>query len=500
MVRSEPSLVPEWYRGASGSNLNHLRGFSHSERTSSSLNRSANNNVSIGREDLSLRAYGNFGRNYRDRNRDQEKDLELYDRNRPLLEDNGFLNNSDSLSTNKLEKESSRHSHSMVSGSGKSWLKSSFKRDFPSLGAEEKLVRFDVTRVASPCLSTAILKLPVAAATINGGDGWKSNLAEVLPIAGGNGPVASSSLPTCPELTMVSSPSSSLNMAETVAMAPARVHTSSQLPSDSQKIEELHRLQILKLRPVMPSIPKNVGLSSAEKSKAKMLRTTEVSASKAGQQSSSQLIVHAVRPAIRSDVYKIFQPGNFQVLNREKNSLSPDKDNTKPRNVSRVPTTPTIIPPASTQPLKGIMNPKGKVEGTGGALSPKKLPFQVQNRNDFFNSLRKKTSSGQHSNSTNLSNDGGSSFTTEAIASKLDFPAEKKNVLHSSMESENFSAGDSDDGFEEPEKSALDEEEEAFLRSLGWEENAGVQALTHEEIESFLSEYKMRRPASKLNV
>lgn len=57
--------------------------------------------------------------------------------------------------------------------------------------------------------------------------------------------------------------------------------------------------------------------------------------------------------------------------------------------------------------------------------------------------------------------------------------------LHCSAENGNCSAGGC---ALEQEKLAPDEEEAAFLRSLGWEENTGEEALTREEIESFLSE------------
>lgn len=554
MGRSEPSLVPEWYKGPSSGNCNPLSGSIHSdeinsgfssrnrlsfsffehdaprsmsfrERTSHSFHRISSGNGSMGRKDLHLRAYSSFGRSHRDRNRDREKDPERCDRNLQLLEENSLFNNPDSLATNNLEKESLRHPHSMVSTGGDAWLKrpghdscknvpsrgsiitgiskSSFERDYPSLAADEKHAGSDVARFVSPGLGTAIHNLPATAPTVVGGDGWTSALAEVPPIVGGKFPGVSSALPTSPALTIVSSPCSpGLNMAETLAQSPAQVRTSSQLPCDSQKIEELHRLQILKLRPVVPSMSKNLAPTSAEKSKTKAARTAEISAFKAGQQSSSQLIIHAVRPAVRSDVYKIFQPGNFQVLNREKNSLSPGKGSPKPRNVSRVRTASSGIPPATIQPHKGSMNPKLKADSKGGALSPKKLSSQLQNRNDFFNSLRKKTSSsGQHPNDSNVSNNDASSFILEKAGAQFDDDslAKKKIVFHCSVENENCSAGECD-AFEEPEKLAPDEEEAAFLRSLGWEENAGVEALTHEEIESFLSVYKVWRPASKLNI
>lgn len=44
-----------------------------------------------------------------------------------------------------------------------------------------------------------------------------------------------------------------------------------------------------------------------------------------------------------------------------------------------------------------------------------------------------------------------------------------------------------------------DEEEAAFLRSLGWEENAGEdEGLTEEEINAFYHEYMKLRPSLKL--
>lgn len=204
---------------------------SFGESTSHSFHRSSTSNGSMGREGLPLRAYNSFGRSHRDRNRGREKDLERCHRNRPLLEENGLFNNPDSFVTNKLEKESLWHPHSKASGGGDALFrrlghdssknvpsrgsiiggisKSSFERDFPSLAADEKHVGSDI----------AIHNLPVSASTIIGVDGWTSDLVEVPPIVGGKFPGVSS----------VSNPSSGLNMAETVAQAPAQIRASSQV-------------------------------------------------------------------------------------------------------------------------------------------------------------------------------------------------------------------------------------------------------------------------------
>ncbi|KAH0452709.1 hypothetical protein IEQ34_020008 [Dendrobium chrysotoxum] len=454
MERSEPTFVPEWYKvsnsSAAGSgNSNHQSGFSlqsdehnngfssrsrltvsnfdydaprsssFSGRTSSSFRRSSTSNGYIGHEkDISSRAYNSFGRSHRDRDRDRdrEKDLEIHERDKSLLLDNGFGDYPDLLMYSKSEKDSIRRSQSMLSGrKADSWLKraghdssngvqsmgdrgriigitkSSFEREFPSLGAEEKHAGSDVIRVSSPGLTTAIDSLPVTSSTIIGADGWTSVLAEV-PIGGSNLQTSSVLPPTA------SSTSTSLNMAETIAQAPARARMTPQLPSDSQKIEELHRLQILKLRPVTPSMSKNLGVNLAEKSKAKGAKMVEYSTVKVGQQLPSQLVNHSFRSNIKPDVTKTSQLGNFHILNREKNGVSPiDKDNLHPRNGTRVAASPSGIPLAAISYLNGKVYPKlnGKASAlTSSSFGEKKLPSsQAQNRNDFFNSLRKKSSS-----------------------------------------------------------------------------------------------------------
>lgn len=227
---------------------------SFSERTSSSFRRSASSNGYIVREkDISSRGYNSSGRNHRDRDRDREKDFEIHHRDRPPLPDDEFGDYPDVLIPSKSEKDSLRRSQSMLSGKrADSWLKraahdsnngfqsmggsgrisgitkSSFEKEFPSLGAEERHVGSDVIRVSSPGSSTALHNLPVTASTIIGADGWTSVLAEV-PI-GGNGSIVSSALQTSSvSASTASSASSGLNMAETVAQVPARARTTPQV-------------------------------------------------------------------------------------------------------------------------------------------------------------------------------------------------------------------------------------------------------------------------------
>ncbi|PKU69467.1 hypothetical protein MA16_Dca015339 [Dendrobium catenatum] len=559
MERSEPTFVPEWYKvsnssAAGNGNSNHQSGFSlqsdehnngfssrsrltvsnldydaprslsFSGRTSSSSRRNSTSNGYIGHEkDISSRAYNSFGRSHRDRDRDRdrEKDLEIHERDKSLLLDNGFGDYPDLLMYSKSEKDSIRRSQSMLSGrKADSWLKraghdssngvqsmgdrgriigitkSSFEREFPSLGAEEKHAGSDVIRVSSPGLSTAIDNLPVTSSTIIGADGWTSVLAEV-PIVGSNLQTSSVLPPTA------STTSTSLNMAETIAQTPARARMTPQvmniwfqLPSDSQKIEELHRLQILKLRPVTPSMSKNSGVNLAEKSKTKGAKMVEYSTAKVGQQLPSQLVNHSFRSNIKPDVTKTSQLGNFHILNREKNGVSPiDKDNLHPRNGTRVAASPSGIPLAAIPYLNGKVYPKlnGKASAlTSSSFGEKKLPSQAQNRNDFFNSLRKKSSSASCQENINRDPmykeklDEEPSVAVDAVSDKGKDASSLMPTLQCSEANGNCSGNLK--VIEEPERLVPDEEEVAFLRSLGWEENAREDALTPEEIESFLTE------------
>lgn len=561
MERSEPTFVPEWYKVTSStatgsSNSNHHSGSLHSaadehtggfssrnrlpvsiydhdaprplpfsDRTSPSFPRSASSNGSMGWEkEFPSRGFNSFGRSHRDKEKDREKDLDFRERDRLVLLDSGFSNYPDSLINNTHEKDFLRRSQSLVSGRRvEPWLKrsghdssnavpsagsmvpgitkSSFERDFPSLGAEEKHLGSDLTRVASLNISTAIDILPLSASAIIGSDGWTSALAEVPPIAGVNGQGISSSLQTS-HAPINSSTTTGLNMAETLAQAPGRVVTVPKLSSDSQKIEELHRQQILKLRPVTSSMLKNTGPNTADKSKSKGPKIVDFSSIK--QQSSSHLVGHT---SVRSEAPKTSLPGQFQVLNRERNGFSPTaKDCPSSTNISRVPTSSGSLNPSS----KDLVNPNLKVDPKGGALTlrasgEKKIPSQTQRRNDFFNSLRKKTSTGQSATAADdLSCDISSSSSQKAgelIAADSTSAKPPSSSLNSSSAENGKCLSGGCCAPEEPEKLVPDEEEAAFLRSLGWEENAGEEALTREEIESFLFELKRRgSSASKLNL
>lgn len=195
------------------------------------------------------RSHGSFGRSNRDR--DWEKDMYVSrDKEKSILGDQRSREYSNPV-LNLLPKELSR-SHSMVTGKqGQTWPrkvpadssnarksnpnntngmlvhKGAFEKDFPSLGAEERLSAPEIRRLSSPALSTAIQSLPVSPSAVLGGDGWTSALAEVPVIVGSNDTVGSVQQATSPtSASLASCMVTGLNMAETVVQGSSLARTS----------------------------------------------------------------------------------------------------------------------------------------------------------------------------------------------------------------------------------------------------------------------------------
>ncbi|XP_073010598.1 uncharacterized protein [Typha latifolia] len=555
MEKSEPAFKPEWLKSSNGvsgnatsnhhastssysneygigvSSRNRLSVVSDRERGSlSSSRRSLSTNGSRSHDKDILgksRAYSSFGRSNRDRER--EKDSDFRDRdNRMVLADNGFNDHLDPLTLSRSEKELLRRSRSMVSGRPvDTWVKgvgtnssssvlsrgnitgSSFEKDFPSLGVEEKNGRPEIKRVSSPGISTPIQSIPIGAGAIPGVDIWNSVLAEVPLAVGANGSGVTSVSHAAPaiQVPIASSTVTGLNMAETVAQAPSRVRTAPQLPIDTQRIEELTLRQCKQLIPMTPSMTKNSVSSLSEKLKAKGARGGEsATAFKIGQKLSSQPVNSAFHAPVRSDITKLSQVGSFQVLNREKNSVSPTaKDGP---NVSNV-VTPVGLAPASILSLKSPTNQKFKGDSKSatassslGSFGEKRLQSQAKDRHEFFNYIRNKTSnssSGATPESGSVS-PSSSSVNSGKLSSAGDHGKNGSSDLKSS-ENGNCSCEDPDaceesqrfltdneetNSFFEP----VDPEEKAFLHSLGWDENEEVAALTKEEIDAFIMKHK----------
>ncbi|XP_074560958.1 uncharacterized protein LOC141817196 isoform X1 [Curcuma longa] len=522
MDRGEPALVPQWYKLANGSNSSNTLRISTSKRSDENgvecgsrsrllshhdknFRRSLSSNGSIAPDrgsSAKLQDYSSFRRS---RDKNQERDFDTCDRqSRPLLVENGFGYHDPFLRV-RAEKDALRRSQSTIAGrqfdfcpkrpvnSGNnigsvgSVIRSidrKFEKDFPSLQAEGRQNFSDAIEVLSPCPKTAVQSLPVATAIING----TSALAEIPVQVETDGSLFSSATRN--------------TMAEALAQRPSLVDNALQSSVDTQRIEELILKKCKQLIPVTPVLPKVLTCSLAEKAKIKSAKGGGVdfsSFAKGGQQ-----INLAGRTPIRSDIAKAYQAGNFQVLNREKNIISPTAEDSS--SVGKAIAYVGLVPSTASLPSKGQSDQKNKGEGKNGVLKrvvsvgERKLLYHAQNRNDFFNLLRKKSLNPSGSirepgclgPPEDLQN--ASSVSVQNCQPGLDFSAENKNLSTDEPDrpyADNKEANSYLDSVPDPE-------EEAFLRSLGWDKNAGEEALTQEEIDAFLKKYETqaqtRRP------
>ncbi|KAG8364103.1 hypothetical protein BUALT_Bualt19G0091900 [Buddleja alternifolia] len=557
MERSEPTLVPEWLKNAGslngGSSISHSddhaagkfvrnksfvnsngsdvgRSFRSDRATSSYFRRSSSSNGSS-----NLNPYSNFGRNRHDR--DWEKDTyDSRDRNKVVFGDRRQRNTSDPLDdtfSNKFDRDGLRRSQSMISGKrGDTWPKkvltdsssggrnttnklltkggpvggvnkTSFERDFPSLGIEERAVTPEVRRVPSLGFSSAIQSLRIGTSGTIGGEKWTSALAEVPVLVGNNGSGISSSQhasPLSPSLALGTN--TSLNMAEAVLQGPSRAQTTTQISVGTQKLEELAIKQSRQLIPLTPSMPKTLVLSSSDKQKPK-----------AGPQqhplSSSLAVNHSARGgSVKGEVSKTSSNvGKLQVLKpvREQNAVTPlVKDNSS----STLATTPSV---SATRGLPNNPVPDRKPVLT---VLEKRPTSQARSRNEFFNSVRKKSV-------PNFASVSDSASSSDKFAEIDDVPAANTSQADEAslrvspsgaflpeVRGDFTCKGDASqeyvsNGKKHPSSDPIvpDEEEAAFLRSLGWEEDSDEGELTEEEISAFLrdvTKYIKSKPSLKL--
>nr|GMD79304.1 mediator of RNA polymerase II transcription subunit 1-like [Ipomoea batatas] len=506
------------------------------ERSSSSNSRRSLSSNS------SKHPYSSFTRSHRDRNHDKEKE-------RSFVGDLWNPSSSDpfgSIITGRVEKISLRRSQSLVTrkpgdllprrtedskngmniiqSSGNGVLlggsnldgvhKASFERDFPSLGADDK----PASRVSSPGLGSAVQSLPIGNSALLGSEKWTSALAEVPAIIGSNGMGNSSTQQTVsgtPTLG-VSGASTCLNMAEALSQVPARARVTPQVPDKTQRLEELAVKQSRQLIPVTPSMPKALVFSSSDKMKQPKLavRTSEMGvAAKTIQQQpfSSQLTNQPRVGRVRSDAPNTSHVGKFLVLKPVATSATKDAPSLANVAGGRVAHEPPPVSPLS--PLTSSSTPKvsaPEIKAGAPALNlrpstEKKLPLsQAQSRSDFFNLMRKKTSP-----KTTTLPDSSAAFSSfnseESDTSKGDGRAPVSPVVEDGQITSNGpSHGTCDnaqrcsDGVDPCLDGMIypDEEEAAFLRSLGWDENAVEdEGLTEEEINGFYQEYMKVKPS-----
>ncbi|XP_050206375.1 uncharacterized protein LOC126655984 [Mercurialis annua] len=487
---------------------------SYLDRTSSSNSRKNSSNGSA------KHAYSNFSRSHRDKDRERDKDRLSFgnhwdhDASDPLgsilsRNEKDTLRRSNSMVSRKPGEvlprrfvsdlkngSSSNHvnGNGLVSGGsvGSSIPKAVFEKDFPSLGSEERQGVPEIGRVSSPGLSTAVQSLPVSGSALIGGEGWTSALAEVPAIIGNSssGSLSSSQTVTT-SVSVTSSSVAGLNMAEALTQAPSRTRIAPQLSVQTQRLEELAIKQSRQLIPVTPSMPKSLALNASDKAKPKTVaRSGEMNmASKILQQQSSLHSANhsALGGHVKSDGPKASHGKLFVLKPGWENGVSPSpKDAASPtNNASRVANSQLAAPSA---PSRSPNNPKSSLGDRKSASSNlisgfnvEKRPSlsQTQSRHDFFNLLKKKTStnsSATFADSTSVVSSTVSEKSCEANKEAASSPPPSQGVKNGALTNNGGM-------YEE-----VSPEEVAFLRSLGWEENSGEdEFLTEEEINAFLS-------------
>lgn len=257
--------------------------------------------------------------------------------------------------------------------------------------------------------------------------------------------------------------------------------------------------------------------SSLDKSKPKAAtRSGEINVTtKSGQQ--PQTVLHNPGPSLRGGSVKSSDTpksshGKFLVLKpvRENGGSPTSKDVTSPTNASsKAANTLAVAPPIISAPLRSPNSQKpSSVERKVATLDLKSGPTlekrpslsQFQSRNDFFNLIKKKTSRTSSNvlpdSSTNISSptiEKSDEVTREVHSAPtsphpMDNGAEVTGNGGSCGEVQRYSDVE-DKNVSLSEVVHPDEEEAAFLRSLGWEENGGEdEGLTEEEINQFYAD------------
>ncbi|XP_074331297.1 uncharacterized protein LOC141668370 isoform X2 [Apium graveolens] len=565
MEKGEPTFVPEWLKSngsvtssistnhqqiAPSSLLSDDRATVKSTRNKSSIDIRDHNSGSSPVSDRTtssyfrrnstsngshLRSYSSLGRTNHDKGWDKDINDDR-DNDKSKLGDHRHRNFSDPLGSNfssRFEKDGLKRSQSSISGkynepwarnvsadlnssnksnfnngstnlgASSSVRKAAFDRDFPSLGADERQIIYDLRRVPSPVLSSNMQSLPVGYSAVTGEVGWTSALVEVPVKVGGNGTNKSS----VSQEDLLSSDSgasnmtSGLNMAETLAQVSPHVQANPQFSVGSQRLEEIAIKQSKQLIPVTPPIPKALVLNFSEKSKTKVVQ----------HQHQTPSINHSPRGTlVKSDMPKSLSLGKLQVLKpaREKNGISyPTKDSLSPPNASKVLNNPLTSAPSAgvAPPLRSPVKNPISVSSVVPTVLDKKPSAQFRSRNDFFNLVRKKSltnSSSPVADSVSIMEKSDLEQPGEIEAS-APLPPVKDSLLATQSEMVQCEMNgliSNRDACDMPKKSCdkaetrlssdvilcSEEEEAAFLRSLGWDENAGEdEGLTEEEIREF---------------
>ncbi|KAL9234651.1 hypothetical protein vseg_009501 [Gypsophila vaccaria] len=563
MERSEPSLVPEWLRSnggglGGGGSFHHFASSQadgpvlvsplsrssksisnydslHSPRldriNSSNSRRGANiNGFSKHEKNSYARSYSSFSRSNRDRDRERSMiadswDLDDIDPLKALVggREDSLRRTQSLISKSQTEAPERRVPANLGNSVHKNYVngthsprenvtglrKVSFEMDFPVLGSEDRPKTPDIIRVSSPGVSRGIQSFSTSNPPSVSSEAWTSVLA-VGPGRDSGVSLPASQPVTASSASLVSvsaSPSSGRNMAAALVQAPSLSNNSPQLQKDDLAIA-----QCKKLIPVTPSLPKTTVLSSSDKLKPKTaMRSSEILATpKNGVHPLSplQLGSQPVRGAsVRGEDPKSPSAGKLLVLKpgREFNVSPGSKDLQIPANNLNVRVAngqSSGSPLASTGPSKSSHNPKSlpdERKTSGHGLNPGVGVDKRTSRSNFFKLMREKSL-----NKTSGPVGSGASSSSETV-DNLDkevkelsctdvTPAETASELKCNGETCTVADDLS------PSMEIDNEEERAFLLSLGWEDNDedGEEGLTKEEIEAFYKEVMRQGATSRL--
>ncbi|EOA20277.1 hypothetical protein CARUB_v10000585mg [Capsella rubella] len=499
------------------------------------LDRSSSTNTRRGSSNGSTKhAYSsfNFNRSNRDKDRTREKDrlsyMDPWDHDTSLpfgtfLIGSGQepLRRSHSMTTRKQGNQLAQgltvgvnlyNGHGILPGTSpaKNIKRTGFDKDFPLLRAEERTGGPDVVRVSSPGLSPTVQSLPVGNPALIVGEGWTSALAEVpnlIEKSGGTGShanVGSSATLSGPTSRNVGSSATlsgptSRNMAEALVQAPGRTRT----PPQAQTLEDRAIRQSRQLIPVVPSAPKGSVHSSSDKSKTKpMFRSGEAGlvSSRNTQQQSTVILGN-----LQSNPGGPIKPETTKKLVvlkpvRENGVVaggSPPNSRAAAIQLTTAPSTQFTAPVGSANGPRELRGASGNTIA-GKTVEKKLSSAQTQSRLAFYNALKQTTSTTDPSKTSSgifPSVEEKANSSTELVAS--DPPstqAAERNDPKDRVEKV-ADVAETISRFDIVVRPSPKEAE--FLRSLGWDENVSEkdEALSEEEIRSFIERYKKSKPS-----
>ncbi|KAL0323367.1 UNVERIFIED_CONTAM: hypothetical protein Sangu_1956000 [Sesamum angustifolium] len=274
-----------------------------------------------------------------------------------------------------------------------------------------------------------------------------------------------------------------LNMAEALSQPPPQVRTTPQLPDKIQRLEELAIKQSKQLIPVTPSTPKPSGPGSGDKSKQPRIavRTGEMIVASKGRDNGVTIVT--------KDAATSTGDANCRLLNGQL-PVAPSKAASMSLNNSMVPALGNKVAALSLS--------------SRSTVDKRSSQSLAQSRSEFFKLMRRKTTH----NATTSHSDSSSAVSSPSAQTSGEINRKGHTPIrpcHLENGTQMICNGNGHDIPENSHKSSdvggnnsfvngaicPDEEEAAFLRSLGWEENGGEdEGLTEEEVNAFYKEVR----------